>query len=438
VIARNPPDLEARAPEHLRAALRRLMGARPAKDDDRRPRPGRPRPAVGSLYRLALLRRVERVELSATELVVDLPSPKRRHADADAAEDKPKKPLIDQVGRVLSAAGADLEPAYEVDALVARVAEAVGGRPPRPVLLVGPAGVGKTAVVRELVRRRDAVGLAGVPVWQTSGARLVAGQTGFGMWQERCAKLCREAAAARAVVHLGNLFELVEVGQAEGSGQGVGGFLKPYLLRGDLLAVAECTPEQLTLVERLDPHLVEAFAVVRVEGAAGGGGRPHRRPPGGGPGAQAGPPDAGRAGRGHAAAQAVRRVLGAAGPAARVRREPGPRRVSKHPDGLPGRAARGRAGRRDGAFARQTGLPRFLLDDAVPLDLPAARDALAGRVIGQPAAVDLLADLIATVKAGLSRPRRRSRRCCSSARPGSARPRWPRPWPRSSSARPTG
>ncbi len=55
------------------------------------------------------------------------------------------------------------------------------------------------------------------------------------------------------------------------------------------------------------------------------------------------------------------------------------------------------------AFAREIGLPLWLLDDAVPLDLSATRDWFAERVIGQPEAVSLVVDLLATVKAGLSR-----------------------------------
>ncbi len=55
------------------------------------------------------------------------------------------------------------------------------------------------------------------------------------------------------------------------------------------------------------------------------------------------------------------------------------------------------------AFARETGLPLWLLDDALPLDLSATRDWFAERVIGQPEAVSLVVDLLATVKAGLSR-----------------------------------
>src|SRR5262249_22538611 len=58
------------------------------------------------------------------------------------------------------------------------------------------------------------------------------------------------------------------------------------------------------------------------------------------------------------------------------------------------------------AFTRETGLPRVLLDPEVRLDLEETRDWFAARVLGQPEAVDLVVDLLATVKAGLGRPRR--------------------------------
>ncbi len=58
------------------------------------------------------------------------------------------------------------------------------------------------------------------------------------------------------------------------------------------------------------------------------------------------------------------------------------------------------------AFSRETGLPAFMLDPDVPLDLPEARQWFAKRIIGQEQAVDLVTDLLATVKAALTRPRR--------------------------------
>jgi MoxR-like ATPase len=58
------------------------------------------------------------------------------------------------------------------------------------------------------------------------------------------------------------------------------------------------------------------------------------------------------------------------------------------------------------AFSNETGLPEMLLDDAVALDSKEPEKFFAARVIGQPDAVELVAALIATVKARLTRPRK--------------------------------
>ena len=58
------------------------------------------------------------------------------------------------------------------------------------------------------------------------------------------------------------------------------------------------------------------------------------------------------------------------------------------------------------SFTRETGLPRPLIDPAVPLDLAETQEWFSSRVIGQPDAVSLVVDLLATIKAGLTRPNR--------------------------------
>jgi ATP-dependent Clp protease ATP-binding subunit ClpC len=52
------------------------------------------------------------------------------------------------------------------------------------------------------------------------------------------------------------------------------------------------------------------------------------------------------------------------------------------------------------------GLPLVLLDEGEKLDLELARSWFSSRVIGQPDAVDLIVDLLATIKTGLTRPRK--------------------------------
>ena len=139
------------------------------------------------------------------------------------------------------------------------------GDTPRSVLLVGPSGVGKTAAVYKLARDGSHAGTRQRPIWSTSGARIVAGMSGFGMWQERCQSLSREATASKAIIHLGNLMELLQVGQSEGNDVGVGEFLRPAIARGELLAISECTPEELTLIERMSPGMLEAFVRMDIQ-----------------------------------------------------------------------------------------------------------------------------------------------------------------------------
>jgi ATP-dependent Clp protease ATP-binding subunit ClpA len=396
VIAPSEVELRKRLPEEVRHALQRSKDA-------------------ASLYRLALQQRVGGTELEPFEIVADVKSPRERVeaalAEAQASARK-AKPIIEQVGTKLSEV-AELPAAYEADAVIAQMVDVLSGRKPRSVLLVGPSGVGKTAAVMEMVRRRGRLGaLRETPFWATSGSRLVAGMSGFGMWQERCTTLCREAARAGAIVHLGNLVELMEVGRGEWVGQGIAGFLRPYLGRGDVLAIAECTAEQLPVIERQDPHLLEVFVQIKVEEPTGQRGREILR----------------RAGEQEISnlkfeisdlKGGLREWESALSTLDRLHRRyagysayPGrPLRFLKNliHDRFHGReTARTPITAADvtTAFSRETGLPALLLDDAVPLDLASSRAWFAARVIGQGEAVDLIADLLATVKAALNRPRR--------------------------------
>lgn len=285
-------------------------------------------------------------------------------------------------------------PVFEMEATLHQLSEALEARQPASVLLVGPPGVGKTAVVHGLAR-----GTA-KSVWSTSGAQLIAGQSGFGQWQERCRDLCREAAQTRAVLHLGNLVELMEVGQHSANTQSIAGFLRPWIARGELLAIAECTPEQLAVIERHDPHIAGAFLQIRV---------PEPSP------------------------EVTRRILEQVFRHL-ARKDSDPAQSVAALDWLhslhrryatysanPGRPIRFltalvteqpadqktvlTVAQATAAFTRETGLPEVLLKDDLPLDLDATRQWFTQRVIGQPEAVEAVLDLLATIKARLNRPK---------------------------------
>jgi ATP-dependent Clp protease ATP-binding subunit ClpA len=380
VICENEDELDEQLRKEARLALTR-------------------RKALGSLRELVEIGRCRGLTVQTQTIVVQALTEQRRFELGEQEEESQQEPsTLSRVATRLSKLW--LEPAFAIDALVSRLADALTATPPPCLLLVGPSGCGKTAAVHELVRRRAEYGLDRRPFWATSGSRLVAGMTGFGMWEERCQKLCREAREQRIILHVGNIVELMEVGKSEHSALGIASFLRPYMLRGDLLVVAECTAEQLTLIESREPHLLDAFQRITVE------------PPS---------PEQGR-----------RILQAAAGTVAGRKSQPQSAEVIEAIDRLhrrwatysayPGRPLRFlrnllrdlesdreqalEPGQVLAGFSRETGLPRFLIDDAVHLDLDHSRIFLRERVIGQPEAVELVVNLLAITKTRLARGRK--------------------------------
>ncbi len=383
VVTRRAGDLHTLIDREIRAELAR-------------------RKVVTNLGELARLQRGQAIRIDALSFAGEVRTPKQ--IISEEKKEGEKKSVLEETCTDLTKA--TLPTAYEVESLVSRLAETLTGRRPKSVLLVGASGVGKTAALYQLVRNRDSYGLGRTSFYQTSGARLVAGMAGFGMWQERCQNLWREVASQKAILHLGNLVELMEVGKSVQNSQGIASFFRPYLVRGDFLAVTECTPEQLPLIERSDPHLLEAFHLIPVE---------------------------------EPQSEKARAILSAC-----TRELKGKERVDPiDAEGLetldrlhrryatysayPGRPLRFlrnliRDHRADpkypqsgqplsalqvqSAFSRETGLPLFLLDDTIPLDLVAVRTAFQKQVMGQNEAVEIIINLLATIKVGLTRPQR--------------------------------
>ena len=376
------------------------------------------RRATNNLLELMILERSRGFSVTRVRSMATIRTPKQIAASAGQHGEK-KQSVLDQTAHDLTKQ--NFSPAYEVNDAVARLAEALSGKTGRSVLLIGKAGVGKTAVFNELVRRRAEFGLGSTPFWSTSGSRLVAGMSGYGMWQERCDALWREAEKTNAVVHFGNLVELMDTGKHEHNAQGLASFFRQRFMRSQALAVVECTLEQLPLIEHEDPALLRVFVQLTIDE----------------PSVEAGRRILKQVTGNHARASVIndrkewrRRVR--AGVSQSIispvteegldtldrlhRRYAG---YSAYP-GRPLRFLRGLLHDRATAytqeppleakqvtesFAKETGLPLFLLDDSASYDSQETLLWFRERVIGQEKAVGLIVDLLATVKAGLTRPR---------------------------------
>jgi ATP-dependent Clp protease ATP-binding subunit ClpA len=298
---------------------------------------------------------------------------------------------------------AELEPVYGRDVETREVAEYLIGQAPQSVLLVGAAGVGKTAIVHRLVQLSAELGLGARKIWSTTGSRLVSGMSGMGMWQERCIQLIREAHATQAILHVGALMELMEAGKIDGQ-PGVASMIRQAIGRGRLVVIGECTPQQIALLERDEPLLLRALVRYNVE-------EPEadtltailRQAADDRVRAQARRPDR-QCQFTDAAIDELHRLHRRYATYSALPAQPLRLMQTLLDQAPPGGAIDGADVAR--AFASQSGLPRFLIDDSEPIDLVGIRHQLSAHVIGQDEPVELVVNLIATLKARMVRPGR--------------------------------
>lgn len=134
--------------------------------------------------------------------------------------------------------------------------------------LVGPPGVGKTAIVEELARRiargQVPAQLAGKRLWSLNMAALVAGTRYRGEFEERVRDLLNETAqAGNAILFLDELHTLMGAGGAEGSIDAAN-LLKPALGRGGVQLIGATTREEYSQRVEADPALARRFRTVEV------------------------------------------------------------------------------------------------------------------------------------------------------------------------------
>ena len=250
VLAESESELESRCQAEVHGALLRERKTR-------------------SLALLAETQETKSLTISNSQLMTKWHSLKKS-VTLDERDEPQKKSVLEEVADPLPQTGRGN--AYRYESWVHRLRQSLNASRPVSVLLVGPSGVGKTAIVNELAkeaqRAKQANG-AGAPgtvrsIWSTDGAKLISGMMGFGMWQQRCQDLWRECAKQNAILHVGSLVELMEVGKSEGQSQGIASFLRPYIARGELVTIAECTEQQLAFIERMSPQLLAAFEQLRI------------------------------------------------------------------------------------------------------------------------------------------------------------------------------
>jgi len=186
------------------------------------------------------------------------------NAITDGAEE------LQKVGRCLSWLDIDdLTEPIEMETLVDTLHERLQVEERQPVVLVGPAGSGKSAVIEGAVRKRRQLhtGTQSLRklVWQLSPARLISGMSYMGQWEGRVLAILKHSSRQDHVLYIDDFLGLFQAGQTRDSRMSVADLLRAHLDRLPVRIVTEMTAEAWAVLREKDRALADRFFVIRTE-----------------------------------------------------------------------------------------------------------------------------------------------------------------------------
>lgn len=179
-------------------------------------------------------------------------------------------PALDQFGRDLTAEARQgrLGPVIGRENEIELVIETLCRRTKRNPALVGPAGVGKTAIVEGLAQRvaRGEVpeALRGARIVALQPSNLTAGAHVAGEMEKRVKAILQEAAQDGLILFIDEMHSMVGAGGMVGLGD-VASVIKPALARGQIACIGATTDDEYRRFIEPDAALERRFQPVRVQ-----------------------------------------------------------------------------------------------------------------------------------------------------------------------------
>lgn len=162
----------------------------------------------------------------------------------------------------------DLDRVLFRDAEVAELTRLLHAPDRRPVLLLGAPLVGKTALLHEAVYRtvkerkeRERNKIHNL-TFLLAPQRLISGMSYVGQWENRLLAILKEARKKNHLLFFDDFLGLYHAGITSQSDLSVAHVLKPYIERRDVRLVAEMTPETFRVLRERDRGFADLFHVL--------------------------------------------------------------------------------------------------------------------------------------------------------------------------------
>lgn len=167
---------------------------------------------------------------------------------------------------LMAAAPERLLPVINRDRETRMVMEVLGSRSKSNVLIVGDAGVGKTALVYglawDIVNNKVPSFLEGARIFELDNASLIAGATYKGEIEDRLKNVLKELRhIENSILFIDEIHVLLDSRQGN---SGAGNILKPELSRGDLTVIGATTIDEYRKIIEPDHAFSRRFEVVQV------------------------------------------------------------------------------------------------------------------------------------------------------------------------------
>ncbi|WP_448808913.1 ATP-dependent Clp protease ATP-binding subunit [Agromyces bauzanensis] len=213
----------------------------------------------------------EALTQSVRETVMGEPGTEQQTDAAGAGSAASATPMLDKFGTDLTtlAENGELDPVIGRVDEIEQTIEILSRRTKNNPVLIGEAGVGKTAIVeglaRAIVEESVPEALLGKRVISLDLPGMLAGTRYRGDFEERLTKTMEEIAAHKGelVIFIDEIHTVVGAGGSGDGGTDAGNILKPRLARGELHLVGATTLKEYRTIEK-DPALERRFQPVRV------------------------------------------------------------------------------------------------------------------------------------------------------------------------------